>query len=247
VTLLRPPTRMGVVIPVRDEAELLAPCLEAVRTASETVGLPVHVVVVLDGCTDGSADVVEAAGRVGASTRILGVAEGNVGAARAAGCAVLLEQYGADGLWLAMTDADSTVGPSWLQRHRYYARAGYDAVAGTVTVDDWSAYSEGRRQAYLSGYRQCWGHGHVHGANLGFAAAAYLSAGGFAALRSGEDVALVAALAEAGCRIAWADDVPVLTSGRRQARAPDGLSLFLQDLPDRVLAEDSGSDIGTAV
>ena len=43
-------------------------------------------------------------------------------------------------------------------------------------------------------------HPHVHGANLGVTAAAYLAAGGFSALRTGEDHALVRALETAGRR-----------------------------------------------
>ena len=35
---------------------------------------------------------------------------------------------------------------------------------------------------------------HIHGANLGISAAAYRAAGGFAALKLGEDVALVSSL-----------------------------------------------------
>lgn len=221
----------GVVIPVRDEAELLARCLSAVRVAVAVAGLPVHVVLVLDGCTDDSDEVLAAAGALGQSTQILRIDEANVGAARAAGCALLLRRYGVRGLWLATTDADSAVGPTWLRQQLRYARAGYDAVAGTVTIDDWTSYRKDSQHAYRRGYRQHWGHGHVHGANLGFRADAYVAAGGFTALTTHEDVALIAALTAVGRRIAWADDVPVMTSGRRLGRAPGGLSRFLSALP----------------
>lgn len=216
---------------MHDEVELLPRCLAAVRVAADAAGVPVHVLVVLDGCTDGSSAVIAAAGPLGLSTQVLRVAGANVGAARAAGCAALLHQHSAAGLWLATTDADSEVGPSWLRRQLGYARAGYDAVAGTVTIDDWTSYGAQEQRAYLLRYRQRWGHQHVHGANLGFSAEAYLAVGGFTALRTGEDVALIAALTATGCRIAWAGDVPVLTSGRRQGRAPNGMSRFLSALP----------------
>lgn len=157
--------------------------------------------------------------------------DANVGAARSAGCAVLLQRLGVRGVWLATTDADSAVGPTWLRQQLRYAQAGYDAVAGTVTIDDWAAYRVDAQHAYRLAYRQRWGHGHVHGANLGFRADAYVAAGGFAALSTHEDVALVTALTATRRRIAWASDVPVVTSGRRLGRAPGGLSRFLSALP----------------
>lgn len=215
---------------MHDEVELLPRCLAAVRAATSAAGVPVHVVVVLDRCSDGSAAVLESAGRLGHSTHVVEIDEANVGAARAAGCALLLQRYGASGCWLATTDADSAVGPLWLRRQLAYANAGYDAMAGTVTIKDWTSYRDEARRAYQQGYRHRWGHRHVHGANLGFLADAYVDAGGFAALPVGEDVALVAALVAAGRRIAWADDVPVVTSSRRLGRAPGGMSRFLAAL-----------------
>ena len=221
----------GLVIPVHDEVELLPRCLSAVRAAAKTAGVAVHVVVVLDRCTDGSAAILAAERPLGHSTHVVRIDAANVGAARAAGCAALLQRYDVGGLWLATTDADSAVGPTWLRQQLRYASSGYDAVAGTVTIDDWTSYREESQRAYRRGYRRRWGHRHVHGANLGFSADAYVDAGGFAALPTGEDVALVAALTGAGRRIAWADDVPVMTSSRRLGRSPGGMSRFLSALP----------------
>lgn len=221
----------GVVIPVHNEVELLPRCLRAVRVAADTAGVDVHVVVVLDGCTDGSDAIVMAAGPLGKTTDVIRVDQTSVGAARAAGCDLLLQRYGVPGWWLATTDADSAVGSLWLRTQLGYAKAGYDAVAGTVTVDDWTSFGDEARRAYGRSYARRWGHRHVHGANLGFRADAYVQAGGFAALPTDEDVALVAAFTAAGRRIAWADDVPVVTSGRRVGRAPGGMSRFLAALP----------------
>ncbi len=222
---------VGVVVPVHDEAELLPRCLAALRDAGDLAGVPVHVAVVLDSCTDRSAAVVAAAGMLGASLHVLEIQRTNVGAARAAGCALLLEQLGSADVWLATTDADSAVGPGWLRAQLRYAGAGYDAVVGTVTIDDWSAYADEAQQAYARDYRWQWGHRHVHGANLGVRAEAFLQVGGFASVGADEDVGLVAALVAARRPIAWADDVPVRTSGRRRGRAPGGMSRFLAALP----------------
>jgi len=223
--------RAGVVVPVRNEVELLPRCLTALGIAVATAGIPVDIVVVLDGCTDGSEAVVAAAGPLGSATHVVRIDEACVGAARASGCDLMLERYGVPGLWLATTDADSAVGPTWLRQQLRYARAGYDAVAGTVAIDDWTSWGEAARRAYRLDYRERWGHRHVHGANLGFRADAYVEAGGFPALPTHEDVALVEALTAAGRRIAWACDVPVVTSSRRLGRTPGGMSRFLAALP----------------
>ena len=76
-------------------------------------------------------------------------------------------------------------------------------------------------------------HPHVHGANLGIRASAYLAAGGFRPLRTAEDHALLATAAQAGRSVVQAGDVAVETSGRRLARAPLGFSHLLRTLADR--------------
>ena len=70
----------------------------------------------------------------------------------------------------------------------------------------------------------------MHGANLGFRASAYLAAGGFPALPTAEDRALVAELAAAGARVLRTRALPVTTSARREARAPHGFSRHLAEL-----------------
>jgi hypothetical protein len=62
-------------------------------------------------------------------------------------------------------------------------------------------------------------HPHVHGANLGIRASAYLAAGRFKPLPTAEDRALIAVAAEAGCQVLQASDIGVRTSARRQVRA----------------------------
>ena len=70
----------------------------------------------------------------------------------------------------------------------------------------------------------------MHGANLGFRAAAYLMAGGFPAVPTAEDHALVAALTAGGSRVLRTRALPVITSARREARAPHGFSHYLAEL-----------------
>jgi hypothetical protein len=104
-------------------------------------------------------------------------------------------------------------------------------VAGTIRVADWSGRHPGARSLFRRRYGGETGpHSHVHGANLGFSAAAYLRAGGVPDLTTGEDRALVAALEAAGSRVLRTRALTVVTSARREARAPHGFSDYLAGL-----------------
>jgi hypothetical protein len=133
--------------------------------------------------------------------------------------------------WLATTDADTVVPSGWLRRQLEYADAGWDVVLGTVSVADWDGHPPHVPDAFEQQYAFGLGpHPHVHGANLGIRASAYLAAGGFPSLRTAEDHALLAAATEAGCAVLQAGDLAVETSSRRHARAPDGFGHLLRTL-----------------
>ena len=222
---------VGVVVPARNEEALLPACLAALGRAARQVSVPVRVLVAADSCTDRTAAVARAHGAL-----VISLCAPRVGAARAAGMAEVLRPTAGAGLdlaaiWLATTDADTVVPAGWLQRQVAHADQGWDVVLGTVTVADWSEHPPHAPAAfaarYESGDRP---HPHVHGANLGIRASAYRAAGGFPPLRSAEDHALMAAVAEAGCSVLRADDVTVETSARLHARAPHGFSHLLRTL-----------------
>ncbi|HEY5351767.1 MAG TPA: glycosyltransferase family A protein [Streptosporangiaceae bacterium] len=231
---------VGVVIPAHDEEDLLPSCLAAVRLAAAPLaGIPVHVVVVADACTDRTAGLARAGGAA-----VLAIEARNVGTARAAGVAEVLRRTGPVDpatVWLATTDADTLVPPGWLTRQLSYAEDGWDAVVGTITVNDWRQYPAEVPPLFQQLYRTASpaggaAHPHVHGANLGFSAAAYLAAGGFGPARTAEDHALVNALAAAGRRVLRTTTVSVVTSARRRARAPHGFSQLLGSLAAAVEA-----------
>jgi len=219
---------VGVVVPVHDEEEHLAHCVFSVLNSSPA-GLATHVVLVLDSCVDGSAGVAQRS-----PVEVVTVAHTNVGRARAAGVAALLGHFGdveRSSLWLATTDADTRVAPEWLAHQVALANAGADAVAGTVEVADWSAHPHHVPRRFRLRYeRPGDSHGHVHGANLGMRASAYLSAGGFAPLPCGEDRALWTALGTSGAALVSTRRNPVSTSGRAQGRAPGGFADHLRSL-----------------
>lgn len=239
---------IGVIVPAHDEQDLLPACLASLRRAARALrDVPAHLVVVADACRDRTA---EAARTGGAS--VITISARSAGAARAAGARELLRRTGhlnpAD-VWLASTDADSLVPGCWLRQQAYYAGHGWDATVGTIRVADWSGYPPGTsslfRQRYASGPEQAGEpgrperrggasssgqHSHVHGVNLGFRASAYLRAGGFPALATAEDRALVAALTAAGSRVLRTRTLPVVTSARRDSRAPGGFGDYLAQL-----------------
>lgn len=213
---------IGVVVPAHDEEACLGECLDALRMAALHPALRgeyVDIVVALDACSDRSADI---AARYG--VRTLSLTRRNVGAARAVGAQAVLD---AGARWLGFTDADSTVAPDWLASQLGLAS---EAVCGTVEVREWGGYSDDLQQRYRTAYHDMPGHRHIHGANLGVASGAYLRAGGFQELCTGEDVALVRALEATGASIAWTNLPRVVTSARRQYRAPDGFGAHLAGL-----------------
>lgn len=214
-----PLTGIDVVVPAHDEEELLGACLDALEACLASAPLPATLTVVLDDCADRTEEL--ARGRA----RLVHVDGRNVGAARAAGFADALGRAAApDRRWLATTDADSRVPPTWLADQLRLAWAGADVVAGLVEVDDWSAWDPATRAEYLSGYSSTAGHRHVHGANLALSSRAYRTVGGFAAVARDEDVQLVRSAEAAGLVVAWSGSTPVATSGRRLARTPDGFA-----------------------
>jgi hypothetical protein len=134
-------------------------------------------------------------------------------------------------VWLATTDADSIVSAGWLCQQARYASQDWGAVVGTIQVADWSEYHPATRALFSERYDgQTGSHPHVHGANLGFRASAYLRVGGFPAKPTAEDHAFVSALTASGYRVLRTRALPVVTSGRREARAPTGFSRYLAEL-----------------
>jgi glycosyltransferase involved in cell wall biosynthesis len=218
-----------IVVPAHDEEALLPACLDSVRRAVRSVHIPVHVLVAADSCTDGTAAAARSCG-----ADVVNLEARSVGAARAAGMAeVLRRTAGVDpaDVWLANTDADTVVPADWLRLQLARADQGWDVVLGTVTVRDWSEHPAHVPAVFAARYDSGGQpHPHVHGANLGIRASAYLAAGGFTPLPTAEDHALVAAAVRAGCSVLRAGDMPVRTSARRQARAPLGFSHLLQTL-----------------
>lgn len=225
------PRHTGVVIPARNEEGFLPRCLAAVAAAVKNVEaagpVRVSVAVVLDSCTDGSAEAAAQAGTgLGLELHLLETAAGNVGAARALGVDAML-RLGAG--WIANTDADTVVPGNWLLMQHQLAEAGYGLILGTVVPDAADLTAE-HLSIWHSRHELSEGHPHVHGANLGFSAAAYTAAGGFTARAAHEDVQLAERIKAAGTAWIATDWIRAVTSGRRDGRTPEGFSGFLRQL-----------------
>lgn len=237
-----------VAIPVRNEAARIGACLEAL--AAQRGAGPFRVLLLLNGCTDGTAGVARARAAALPFPLLLRHAalppdRAHAGEARGRAldaAAALLEREGhPDGLLLT-TDADSCAAPDWLAATRAELAGGAEAVAGTVEYDpDELAGLPAplrRRMALESDYDALlakleaaldpvacdfWPrHRTASGASLAVRLRSYRRAGGLPRLPVGEDRAMVAALRAVDAPVRHSLAVRVLTSCRTEGRAAGG-------------------------
>lgn len=241
----RTPIRdLRIVVPARDEAETLGDCLAALTVAMDSLpcssaaaGVRVQLVLVLDSCRDASARIAARAAERDPRIHVIEGLHGSAGEARREGVRVALNlTRGGDttaiaptSAWICSTDADSAVPPTWLLTQLEFADAGIDLLLGTVHVEPQTdaPHIEAR---WRRDYSSVEGHPHIHGANLGVRASAYLAAGGFPPLREHEDAGLAAAVTACGFAVHSTARSPVLTSGRQRGRTPGGFAGYLEDL-----------------
>ncbi|MEO9221873.1 MAG: glycosyltransferase, partial [Mycobacteriaceae bacterium] len=127
--------RVVVVVPARDEEGHITDCLRALKRAcAELRGeVQASVVVVANRCSDRT---VERALMAGAQVLVSDAS--NVGAARHEGALWAIDTSPTDlpsgGLWIAFTDADSLVAPTWLRSQVEAAARGADAFLGTIML-----------------------------------------------------------------------------------------------------------------
>lgn len=230
---MRHPLRhIAVVIPARNEERLLPPCLKSVAEATSHLSahrplITVSITVVLDRTTDSSARVVDA----NPPARSLICDAGNVGAARDLGIRTAVMDAVNAGqdettVWIANTDADSTVPRGWLLSQAAFAEQEWDLVIGTVQPDP-RDLTEAQRSRWFAAHTLGDGHGHIHGANLGFRAASYSSLGGFGHQALHEDRDFVRQARAAGLRLLATDACRVTTSGRTTSRIHGGFADYL--------------------
>lgn len=248
-----PISRVAVVVPAHNEEQHLARALSGLLAAADVLQrehaqVDVTVMVVLDGCTDRSADIAAAYPSTDSRFNALEVRLRSTGASRAVGIAAAMDSLGSaasmNTTWLANTDADSTVPAHWLTRQVELANAGADAVLGTVQPNPKDLDSAVLRR-WLEHHPFREDHPHIYGANFGVRASAYLTAGGFPKLRVHEDKIMVERLRRHGFSVTATDTIRVLTSGRTHTRAPQGFGAYLRalgrDMPPAVAANSTSN------
>lgn len=224
-----------IVVPAHNESALLLRCLDALSEARSLVRRNVSssVVVVADACTDATAAVANLRLRQPPDL-VMATSHRCVGAARRDGVTAGLSQVNGDWRrkWIASTDADTVVPPTWLADQLRIANHGVAAVAGIVELLDDTDVDPALEERFRDYYRvgADGGHHHVHGANLGIRATAYRNAGGWRAIPTGEEHDLWNRLRRLGLRTVSTSGLVVATSARRTGRAPAGFAADLAAL-----------------
>ena len=232
-----------VAIPVRDEAKRIGNCLAALSRQSVPAG---HVVLLLNNCTDGTADVVEslpkAAHQLHMIERQLEGSSACAGVARglAMDYAASLVKHGI----ILTTDADGEVPPDWIELNLQAVEEGADAVCGRAVIDPIEALlipqhlhdDDAREAAYgqlldqirsviLPDPADPWPrHQEDSGASLAITASMFRRIGGLPHLPSGEDRALIESLRMIDARVRHDPQISVVVSGRIEGRAGGGMA-----------------------
>ena len=220
-----------VTIPAADEQDEIAGCLRSVERAiselHDRTSVRGHVVVALDDCRDGTAEVVAGFERVVAVT----CAARRVGSARRRAATEALQRWGpSEHTCLVSTDADCRVPADWLTEMITLLEQGVDVVLGTVRpAPGLTATVE---HAWYAAHGLGNGHTHIHGANMAMSGSAYLRVGGWADLAAHEDVDFVQRAVASGLVVARSGTAPVRTSSRLVGRVPEGFASFLRALHD---------------
>jgi len=238
--------RLVVALPVKDEAERLLACLQALTT-QDAADHPT-VLVLVNNSSDESAAIARAFAstshyRLLVEDVVLECADANAGGARRIAMQKAAELAGAAGI-VFTTDADGRVAPDWLRSNLAAIEAGADAVAGRAVIDP---IEEALIPAPLleADARECryailldeiaagidpdpadpWPRHDEHsGASIAVTVDAFHRGGGIPELPLGEDRAFFRNLRRIDARIRHALDVRVIVSGRTEGRAKGGMA-----------------------
>jgi glycosyltransferase involved in cell wall biosynthesis len=224
-----------VAIPARNEQDTIAGCVTSIDEAAARAALPTLVVIAADSCHDQTARIAAEFPVGHCRVSVLEGSWGGAGAARQAAVAHGLSisrvaSHQPRRVWIANTDADTVVPPTWLATHLRYA-ATHHAIAGIVDLDSHEVPAELLHRFRLTYHIGDDIHDHVHGANLGVRADVYLSVGGWCPQTTvGEDHGLWNRLIDVGATIRHSTHLRVITSGRVVSRVEGGFASNLRAL-----------------
>ncbi len=236
--------KIVVAIPVRNEEAGLQACLAAL--ARQRVP-PDHVLLLLNNCTDRSAEIAHEAaaegGRIIVAERALPGRLASAGEARRLALAEAATLAGPRGI-LITTDADCRPDADWVAKNLRDIALGADVVCGAARIapDPEHARSGGlhfdlaREAMYAALLDEIaalldpdpadpWPRHQQHsGASIAMRAATLRAAGGAPRVPVGEDRALIERFRLFDARIRHAPDIEVTVSGRLEGRAQGGMA-----------------------
>lgn len=241
-----PSLRACVVVPARNEEDLVGQCIQALANQNTVSPAEYEVILILDGCTDETESRAREVARGAPDLRLHfldGPGEG-AGHARRVGmeaaCSRLLDLGRETGL-IASTDADTVVDPDWLAAQFECLERGARAIGGRIElsgdvgvskgVAEWRYERGSRRHMDLlsesssdgesPGFLEHW---QFSGASLSLTAGVYREIGGLEPHAALEDEHLERILYQRGISIERPLSVRVTTSARLVGRAERGLA-----------------------
>lgn len=241
-----PNLRACVVVPARNEEDLVGHCIEALAGQRRVSSEEYEVILVLDGCTDETGSRARKVAHRSPNLRLHfldGPGEG-AGHARRTGmeaaCDRLLSLGRENGL-IASTDADTIVDPDWLAAQFECLEQGARAIGGRIELADdghlqngvagWRAKRGQRRHVDLLSESSSNGesprfleHWQFSGASLSLTAEVYREIGGLEPHAALEDEHLERILCQRSIPIERPLSVKVTTSARLVGRAERGLA-----------------------
>ena len=237
-----PALRICVVVPARNEEELIGSCLRALAEQGEVPCEEYEILLVLDECIDGTrARAKEVATSYPALRLYLldGPGKGS-GYARRVGMEAACDRLHAVGrphALIASTDADTIGAPDWISVQLAATERGARAIGGRIELADdgtvpealfqWHVTRGNSRHRRLlselgpSGRTEHW---QFSGASMSLTAAVYRTVGGLEPRNALEDEQLEDALCRHGVSIERLLSARVVTSARLVGRADRGLA-----------------------
>ena len=253
--------RFVVAIPVRDEADHIGRCLQALDDQADAC--IDHVVLLLNNCSDETEAVIERlrptlAVPLAVHVRRFGPEQSNAGHARSEVMELAARIAGPEGI-VATTDADGEVARDWAAGIGAAFRHGVDVVCGRVELHPVDAAKipaalhedDAREVAYGAMLDEIHAladpdpadplprHTEHSGASIAVTVTAYRLAGGMLPLPSGEDRGFLRSLRLVDATVRHAPEVRVTVSGRLLGRAPGGMA---ETIARRMIRQDEMID-----